>query len=74
LRTLWGLDVPVEEGKSSVFQMKNSETGDVETREFKNGGIYAFWPKTTHRVENNMSQSRAVLAVDIFVDRDVVPV
>jgi hypothetical protein len=74
LRTLWGLDVPVEEGKSSVFQMKNSETGDVETREFKNSGIYAFWPKTIHRVENNMTQPRTVLAVDIFVDKEMVPV
>jgi aspartyl/asparaginyl beta-hydroxylase (cupin superfamily) len=74
LRTLWGLDVPVEEGRDSIFQMKNSETGDIETRKFKNNGIYAFWPKTIHRVENNMSQPRTVLAVDIFVDKEMVPV
>jgi hypothetical protein len=74
LRTLWGLDVPVEEGKNSVFQMKNSETGEIETREFKNNGIYAFWPKTIHRVENNMSKPRAVLAIDVFIDKEMVPV
>jgi hypothetical protein len=74
LRTLWGLDVPVEEGRDSIFQIKNSETGDVETRKFKNNGIYAFWPKTIHRVENNMSQPRTVIAVDIFVDKEMVPV
>jgi hypothetical protein len=73
LRTLWGLDVPEEEGKASVFQMKNTETGEVETREFKNNKIYAFWPKTTHRVENNLTKSRAVLAVDVFVSKELVP-
>ena len=74
LRTLWGLDVPQEDGKSSIFQMKNSETGEVETREFQNNKIYAFWPKTVHRVENNMTQPRTVLAVDVYVDPKVVPV
>lgn len=74
LRTLWGLDVPVEEGKFSIFQIKNNETGEIETREFKNNGIYSFWPKTIHRVENNMSQSRTVLAVDVYVDKELVPV
>lgn len=74
LRTLWGLDVPVEEGKESIFQMKNEETGEIETREFKNNQIYAFWPKTIHRVENNMTQPRTVLAVDVYVDPALVPV
>lgn len=72
LRTLWGLDVPREDGKTSIFQMKDSETGEIETREFQNNQIYAFWPKTVHRVENNMSQPRAVLAVDVYVDREIV--
>jgi aspartyl/asparaginyl beta-hydroxylase (cupin superfamily) len=54
--------------------MKNSETGEVETREFQNNKIYAFWPKTVHRVENNMTQPRTVLAVDVYVDPKVVPV
>lgn len=74
LRTLWGLDVPTEDGKESVFQMKNLETGEIQTRKFENNKIYAFWPKTIHRVENNMSQPRAVLAVDVYVPKEVVPV
>lgn len=73
LRTLWGLDVPVEEGNSSIFQMKNNKSGDIETRKFVNNEYYAFWPKTIHRVENNLSQSRAVLAVDVYVDKKFVP-
>jgi len=68
LRTLWGLDVPIEEGKNSIMQMKNSLTGDVETRNFRNKEVFGFWPKTLHRVENNLTQPRTVLAIDVFAN------
>jgi hypothetical protein len=69
LRTLWGIDVPIEEGRNSIMQMKNSLTGDVETRDFKNKEVFGFWPKTLHRVENNLTQPRTVLAIDVFANK-----
>lgn len=73
LRTLWGLDVPEDPDGESIFQTKDIITGEVETRKFKNNKIYSFWPKTIHRVENNMTKSRTVLAVDVYVNPEVVP-
>ena len=73
LRTLWGLDVPEEDGKESIFQTKDEKTGEINTRKFANNKIYSFWPKTIHRVENNMTKSRTVLAVDVYVNPEVVP-
>jgi hypothetical protein len=71
LRTLWGLDVPIEDGKFSIFQMRDKKTGRIETRNFENGKNYSFWPETVHRVQNNMSQPRVVLAVDVCVSSTV---
>lgn len=64
-RVLWGLDVPVEEDKYSIFQMKDS-SDNVETQVFKNNEFYMFDSNTTHRVENMMSKPRTVLAMDVF--------
>jgi hypothetical protein len=66
-RSLWGLDVPIEDGRSSIMQMKDRITGEIETKEFKNGEVFGFWPDTLHRVENNLTQPRTILAVDAFV-------
>lgn len=66
LRTLWGLDVPVEVGKKAIMQMRDSE-GKVETRNFENGVVFAFLPDTQHRVENNLSQPRIILTIDVLL-------
>lgn len=66
LRTLFCIDSPEEDGKSSIIQMKG-ENDIIETKVFVNNQIYAFWPSTTHRVENNLSRSRTVFAIDILI-------
>lgn len=69
-RILWGLDVPVEEGRESIFQMMDKE-GNIETQVFENNKFYAFDSNTTHRVENKMTQARIVLAMDVIPTRDI---
>jgi len=64
-RILWGLDVPVEDDKYSIFQMKD-ESGNIETQIFENNKFYVFDSNTTHRVENMMSKPRTVLAMDVI--------
>lgn len=66
LRVLWALDVPVEETGESIIQMKDPLTGEVETRKFENNQFYCFWPSTQHRVENTLSSSRTVVAIDLL--------
>jgi len=68
LRTLWGLEVPIEKGKESIIQMKDNLTGEVETRVFKENEFYCFWPATEHRVENNLSSSRSIIAIDLLIN------
>jgi hypothetical protein len=67
LRTLFCIDCPEEDGKSSIIQMKG-ENDVIETKIFVNNEIYAFWPLTTHRVENNLTKPRTVFAIDILVE------
>jgi len=69
-RVLWGIDVPVEEDKYSIFQMKD-ESGNVETQLFENNKFYTFDSNTTHRVENMMSQPRTVIAMDVFASKSL---
>lgn len=45
LRVLWGLDVPIEEGKESIIQMRDEFSEEVETKTFKNNEFYCFWSK-----------------------------
>lgn len=61
-RSLWVVAAP-ESG--CVMQMKCASTGSIETREFKDNGIYSFLHSTTHRVENRASKPRVALAIDI---------
>ena len=60
IRVLWGLDVPVEEGKVSYIEVEN------EKRIFKNNEFYIFSSLSNHRVMNEMSQERIVLGFDIL--------
>ena len=69
-RILWGLDVPVEEGRESIFQMMDKE-GNIETQVFENNKFYAFDSNTTHRVENKMTKARIVMAMDVIPTRDL---
>jgi hypothetical protein len=66
LRTLFCIDSPEEKGKTSIIQMKG-EDNIIETKVFMNNQIYAFWPLTTHRVENNLTRPRTVFAIDILI-------
>jgi hypothetical protein len=66
LRTLFCVDSPEEDGKTSTIQMKN-DNNIIETKIFINNQIYAFWPLTTHRVENKLSQPRTVFAIDVVI-------
>lgn len=68
LRTLWGLEVPVEEGKESIIQMRDNLSGEVETKVFKENEFYCFWPSTEHRVENNLSTPRSIVAIDLLIN------
>lgn len=68
LRVLWGLDVPEEDGKESIIQMKDTLTGRVETKKFENNQFYCFWPSTEHRVENNLSLPRTIIAIDLLIN------
>lgn len=69
-RVLWGLDVPIEEGKQSIFQMMDKD-GNIETKVFENNKFYAFDSNTTHRVENMMSKRRIVLAMDVIPSKNL---
>lgn len=66
LRILWGLDVPVEDGKESIIQMKDPLSLNIETKKFENNQFYCFWPTTEHRVENTLSFSRSVVSIDLL--------
>lgn len=68
LRVLWGLDVPVEENKESIIQMRDSLSGEVETKKFENNQFYCFWPSTEHRIENTLSLPRTVIAIDLLTN------
>lgn len=68
LRVLWGLDVPVQEGKESIIQMRDQFSEEVETKTFKNNEFYCFWPKTEHRVENTLSLPRTIVAIDLLIN------
>ena len=68
LRVLWGLDVPVEENGESIIQMRDSLSEEVETKRFENNQFYCFWPSTTHRIENTLSSSRTVVAIDLITN------
>lgn len=69
-RVLWGIDVPIEEGKNSIFQMMD-KGGNIETQVFENNKFYAFDSNTTHRVENMMSKQRVVLAMDVIPSKEI---
>ena len=69
-RILWGIDVPVEEGRESIFQMMDKE-GNIETQVFENNKFYAFDSNTTHRVENRMSKQRTVIAMDVIPTKNL---
>lgn len=66
LRTLWALEVPIEEGKQSIIQLKDDLTGEVETKVFEENQFYCFWPSTKHRIENTLSFPRTVVAIDLL--------
>lgn len=68
LRILWGLEVPIEEGKESIIQMRDNLTDEIETKVFKENEFYCFWPSTEHRIENNLSHSRTVIAIDLLTN------
>jgi len=68
LRTLWGLEVPVEDGKQSIIEMKDNLTAEVETKVFKENEFYCFWPSTEHRIENTLSLPRTVVAIDLLTN------
>ena len=68
LRVLWGLDVPVEENGESIIQMRDSLSEEVETKRFEHNQFYCFWPSTTHRIENTLSSSRTVVAIDLITN------
>ena len=68
LRVLWGLDVPVEENGESIIQMRDSLSEEVETKRFENNQFYCFCPSTTHRIENTLSSSRTVVAIDLITN------
>lgn len=70
MRILWGLDVPVEDNKSSLIQIKDPDTGEIETKIFKNSEFYIFHPEREHRVENNLNQSRSILCIDYIPNSD----
>lgn len=61
-RSLWVLDGPE---KDCFIQLKNIETGEIETRNFENNKIYSFFHHTTHRVENLSNKSRIAIALDV---------
>lgn len=69
-RVLWGIDVPLDGDKYSIFQMKDS-SGNIETKIFENNQFYAFNPNTTHRVENMMTKPRTVIAMDVIPTKDM---
>jgi len=68
LRTLWGLDIPVEDGKESIIQMRDKFSEQIETKTFENNEFYCFWPSTEHRIENTLSSSRTIIAIDLLVN------
>lgn len=61
-RSLWVLDGPE---KNCSIQLKNNQTGKIETRNFENNKIYSFFHHTTHRVENVSDNPRVAIALDV---------
>jgi hypothetical protein len=68
LRTLLGLEVPIEEGRESIIQMRDNLSGEVETKVFKENEFYCFFPSTEHRIENNLSSPRSIIAIDLLIN------
>jgi hypothetical protein len=64
LRILWGLDVPVEEGKEAFIEVESTQ--GIEKKIFKNNEMAIFSSHSKHRVVNNLSQKRIVLGFDII--------
>jgi hypothetical protein len=64
-RIIWGLDIQEHPSLCSLIQVKNPESGLIETKIFKNKEFYIFKPSKKHRVENNLPTPRSVLCIDI---------
>lgn len=59
IRVLWGLDVPIQEGRKSYIEFRN----DVEI--FRNNGIVMFSSLSEHRVVNELTEKRIMIGFDI---------
>lgn len=68
IRGLWGLDVPVEEGKSSYLCFGQPEYHIRKT--FKNNEPVFFYGRIPHCVVNELSAPRYVIVLDHDIDKD----
>jgi hypothetical protein len=68
LRVLWGLDIVEEENNECFIQFRDAQTGNIDTKLFKNKEFYIFHPMQEHRVENNLSTSRSIICIDYISD------
>lgn len=59
IRVLWGLDVPIQEGRKSFIEFRNG----VEI--FQNNELVMFSSLEEHRVFNGLSERRIVVGFDI---------
>lgn len=67
MRAIFGLDVPVEDGKKCYVMIRNRPKKDWDVREIKNGSIAVFQPNNIHAVINQLNGIRYTLIFDTVI-------